>query len=181
MNDWLLNWPNWAWLLVRFICGAAVCAFITWVGWKLGQFAWALTFGVFSVPLFAFAVAKPLIEFSHEGLDWLAHGHSREWHGAYYQFNGVQIRVFEDDDRLWFTVADVLRACKIRGIADTWLASYPANSKLVGSHACLDMEGVEKFFAANKNVELGRLTVWAQREVVMPWHRKRTGALVERR
>ena len=176
----MFEMPNWARLLVRFVLGGGFCVLVTWIGWKLGQFAWAMTFGLFSIPVFAFAVARPLIEFSHEGIDWLADAHSREWHGAYYQFNGVQIRVYEDDDRLWFTVADVLKACNIRAIADTLLASYPANCKLIGRHACLDLEGVEKFFASNKSVELGRLMVWAKREVVAPWERKRTGALVPR-
>lgn len=180
MSDWMLNWPNWAWLLVRFACGAAICAFITWVGWKLGQFPWAMTFGLFSIPLFAFAVAKPLIEFSHEGIDWLAAGHSRIWHGAYYKFNDVQIRVYEDDDKLWFTVADVLKACGIRAVPDAFLASYPANCKLLGRHACLDIEGVEKLFERHGNTDLGRLMVWAKREVVAPWERKKMGAVIPR-
>jgi len=172
--------PNWAFLLVRLVVSGSFCALATWIGWKLGQLPWALTFFVFSAPVVGIAIAKPLVELTHEGFDWLAHAHSRQWHGAYYQFNNVQIRVYEDDDRLWFTVADVLKASNIRAVPDTLLASYPANCKTIGRDACLDFEGVEKLFERNGSVELGRLTVWAKREVVTPWERKRSGALVPR-
>jgi len=45
---------------------------------------------------------------------------------------------------------------------------------------CLDLEGVEELHAERGGQDLGRLTVWAKREVVTPWERKRTGALVAR-
>jgi len=172
--------PNWAFLLLRFVVSASICALATWIGWKLGQRAWALTFFVFTIPVVGVAIAKPLVEFSHEGISWLADAHSREWHGAYYEFNGVQIRVYEDDDRLWFTAADVLKACNIRAIAETLLASHPENCRSLGRHVCLDIGGVEKLFEDNRNAELGRLMVWAKREVITPWERKRSGALVPR-
>lgn len=172
--------PNWALLLVRFALSAAFCALATWIGWKTGEKAWALTFFVFSVPVIGVAIAKPLVELSHEGFSWLAGAHSREWHGAYYEFNGVQVRVYEDDERLWFAAADVLKACGMKAIVETMLAIYPTNCARIGRIVCLDLEGVEKLFADNPKTELGRLTVWAKREVVTPWERKRSGALVSR-
>jgi hypothetical protein len=45
---------------------------------------------------------------------------------------------------------------------------------------CLDLDGLEALHEAHGNTELGRLFLWARREVVTPWERKRSGALVPR-
>jgi len=169
------EWPNWALLLVRFVLSAMACALITWIGWKLGQRAWALVAFVFSIPLIGVAIAKPLVEFLHEGFGWLSEQPMRKYQGRYYAFNSVQVRVIEGHDRLWFSAADVLQACDLRAVASL----LPGVQELDGVH-CLDIAGLQALHEAYGQPELGRLTLWARREVVTPWERKRTGALVPR-
>src|SRR5437763_10303467 len=132
------EWSNWALLLARFVLGATACAFITWVGWKLGQRTWALTAFVFSIPLLAVAIAKPLVELVHEGFGWLSDQPMRKYQGSYYAFNNVQVRVIEGDDRLWFSAADVLRACHLRAVP-TLLPGVQELDEL----PCLDMAGLQ--------------------------------------
>jgi hypothetical protein len=173
----LRDWPNWAFLLVRAVLGAAFCAGFTWLGWKLGRGdkGWTLVALVFSIPAFGVAIAKPLVEFMHDGIGWLAEHPMRKYHGRYYAFNDAQVRVIEGEDRLWFGAADVLKACGIRAVP----ALLPDVHELDGL-PCLDMAGLQRLHETFREAELGRLTLWAQREVVVPWERKRSGALVPR-
>src|SRR5260221_13108876 len=91
---------------------------MTWIGWKLGQRAWALTAFVFSVPIIGVAIARPLVDLFHEGLGWLSAQPLEKWRGNYYEFGGVHVRVFEDDGALWFAAKDVITATGIRANAD---------------------------------------------------------------
>ena len=171
------EWPNWALLLVRLILSIGFCAGFTWIGWKLGRGdkGWTLTALVFSIPVIGMATAKPLVEFMHEGFGWLSAQPMRKYQGRYYAFNNVQVRVIEGEDRLWFSAADVLKACHIRAVP----ALLPGVQELDGL-PCLDMGGLQKLHETYRETELGRLTLWAQREVVTPWERKKSGALVPR-
>ena len=54
-----------------------------------------------------------------------------KWQGSYYSFNDVQVRVFEDEDELWFAAKDVLAAVGMRGIPDSFLAIYPDGSRMI--------------------------------------------------
>ena len=83
--------------------------------------------------------------------------------------------MIEGEDRPWFSAADVLNACGIRAVP----ALLPGVHELDGL-PCLDMAGLQKLHEAYRQVELGRLTLWAQREVVIPWERKKSGPLVPR-
>jgi hypothetical protein len=169
--------PNWAFLLVRLSVSSAGAALITWVGWKLGGFAWALTALVFSTPLIGFAIARPLVEFLHEGFTWLSLQPLERWHGNYYEFGGVQVRVYEDEGALWFDARDVVRAADIRMNADT----VQEGRVLAGPNVrCLSSAEIETLLAAHRTHEAGRFLLWMRREVITPWERKRSGALVPR-
>ena len=169
--------PNWALLLVRFLVAAAVSALMTWIGWKLGQRAWALTAFVFSCPVIAIAIAKPLVELFHEGMGWLWAQPLEKWQGNYYEFGGVHVRVFEDRGALWFAAKDVVKATGIEANAD----AFDEGRVLSGSNLrCLSIAQVETLLTTHRCHEAGRFLLWAQREVVAPWERKRSGAMVPR-
>jgi len=167
--------PNWALLLVRLALSSAGCALFTWIGWKLGRLPWALVAFVFSTPLFGVAVARPLVELAHEGLSWLWRQPLDAWSGRYYEFNGVHVRVLEDAGRLWFCADDVVMACELRVVA----AALPGLRRVEGL-SCLSLEAFEALHGTHPDHELGRFLLWARREVVTPWERKRSGALVPR-
>ena len=169
------DWPNWKLLLVRLVVGVGASALMTWAGHKLGQGdrGWTLLAFVFSTPLIGVAIARPVVELVHEGMSWLWHQPMEKWQGRYYAFNGVHIRVLEDEDRPWFCVEDILKACEVRAIASV----LPDTRRIEGLHS-MDMETLERFHETHRNKELGRFLLWARREVVAPWERKRTGALI---
>ncbi|HUL96102.1 MAG TPA: hypothetical protein VLT89_08825 [Usitatibacter sp.] len=169
--------PNWVFLLVRFVLSASGCAFMTWAAWRIGQrdLSWALMAFVFSTPLVGVAIARPLVELSHEGLTWLSRQPHEKWQGRYYAFNDVQVRVFDDGERLWFCTIDLVKACHLKAVAQV----LPGVVEVEGL-PCLDLAGVEALQASNSNVELGKCLLWARREVVAPWERKKSGALIPR-
>ena len=65
---------------------------------------------LFGVPLLAWFLSRGLV---HGGFGLARHaaGTAMEpWHGRYYEFEGTQVRVFEEDGRLWFVLIDVAHA-----------------------------------------------------------------------
>ena len=167
--------PNWAFLLVRLLFGVALVALFTWVGWLLGRRQWALLALVFSSPAIGVAIARPLVELAHEGMTWLWRHPHEAWQGRYYEFNSRQIRVLEDGGRLWFCVADVVKACDMAVVPDTL-----PRVRVVEGLSCLAMEQIEALHGSHGGEELGRFLLWARRYVIAPWERKRSGALVPR-
>ena len=169
--------PNWALFLVRLSLGVAASVAMTWIGWKLGGFSWALIGFVFSTPVIGIAIAKPFVEMMHEGLTWLWHQPMMKWQGIYYEFGGVQVRVIEDDGALWFAAEDVIKATGIKAKAATLL-----ETRLIPEFglACLDIDGVEKVLLRHHSHESQRFVVWARRDVLTPWERKKVGALAQR-
>ena len=167
--------PNWALLLVRLLVGVSSSALMTWIGWKLGQRPWALIAFVFSTPIIGVAIARPLVELFHEGMGWLSTQPLEKWRGNYYEFGGVQVRVYEDAGALWFAAKDVVRAAGIQANADT----FHEGRILPGSKLrCLSIAEVETLLSTHRGHEAGRFVLWAKREVIAPWERKRSGAMI---
>ena len=162
-------------LLLRIVMCAAISAAMTWIGWKLGQKPWALLGFLFSTPIMGMALRKPLVEAVHEGFTWLSQRPMAKWQGVYYSFNDVQIRVYEDDDQLWFVASDVLNALGMRGIPDSFLAIHPDGCKVVpGTRlAALNPASLEALLGKRNEHDVGRFLLWMRREVVKPWERKR--------
>ena len=163
-------------LLVRFIVGATVVAAFTWFGWKVGGKGWALIALVFSCPVLGVAIARPTVELFHEGFGWLAAQPLSPWEGRYYEFDGVQVRIYEVDDRLWYAAVDVMKASKLPGLADPLLASHPrVTRRLKRGMVGLSSDGAEKLLLERHAPEAGRFILWMRREVEGPWLKKRGG------
>ncbi len=169
--------PNWVVFVVRLTLGVAGSALMTWIGWKLGGRTYALIAFVISTPLIGVAIARPLVELAHEGMGWLVAQPMAEWQGIYYEFGGVQVRVYEHEARLWFAAKDVVKACGIEANADT----FHEGRVLEGPNLrCLSAGEVEALLTTHRCHEAGRFILWMRREVTTPWERKRSGALVPR-
>jgi hypothetical protein len=165
-------------LLIRLVLSVAAAAAISWAGFSLGGKAWGLVGFVVAVPIIGFAIARPLIEFVHEGTVWLSQQPMKKWEGNFYAFNDVQVRIFEYKDELWFAAADVLKSTGIAAVPDSLLAIYPEGCRVIpGTRlTCLNMKAVEKFLASHREPEAQRFVLWARREVIAPWTRKREGS-----
>jgi hypothetical protein len=168
--------PNWALLLVRLVLCALVSALFIWLGQQVHPRAGGWIGFVFSIPLYGTALAKPLVELFGEGITWLTRQPMRHWEGRYYEFNGTQIRVYEDDDKLWYVAKDVLRATNVPAIPESFVAVHSQGFKVLAdtSLTCLDFDTLEKMLARSKEYEHERFILWARREVETPWERKRS-------
>jgi hypothetical protein len=162
--------PNWAFFLLRLALGVGFSAAMTWGGWKLGGLKYALVAFVLSTPAIAVAIARPLVELIHEGFTWTSRQPLKKWEGNYYEFGGVQVRVVEDDGQLWFAADDVIKATGIAAVGGTLLE---ARDLPEWGFAGLGIDGVEKVLGRHRSHESGRFILWARREVIMPWERKR--------
>jgi hypothetical protein len=166
---------NGARLLVRLLLSGGACAVWTWLAYSLGGRVWGLVAFVTSVPVIGFAISRPFIELLHESTVWLSHQPMKKWEGNYYAFNDVQVRVYEYQDGLWFAASDVLKSTGIAGVPDSLLARYPEGCRVIPGtrQTCLNVDAVEKFLASHRQPEAQRFVLWARREVVAPWKRKR--------
>jgi hypothetical protein len=167
--------PNGVLLLVRLVLSGAFAALATWIGWMLGGKPWALIGFLVAVPVIGVAIAKPLVELIHEGFGWLSAQPLRKWQGNYYEFGGVQVRVFEEDGALWFAAPDVVMATGVKAIP----ATIPGGREIAEMNA-LPIGVIETLLTAHEGHEARRFLLWARREVITPWERKRSGALVPR-
>ena len=165
-------------LLLRILMCVAISAAMTWVGWKLGDRPWAMIGFLFSTPIIGMALRKPLVEAIHEGFTWLSQQSMVKWQGIYYSFNDVQVRIYEDDDDLWFVASDVLKAVGMRGVPDSFLAIYPDGCKVVpGTRlSALNPAALEAMLGKRNEHEAVRFLQWMRREVVKPWEKKRERA-----
>jgi hypothetical protein len=167
--------PNWALLLVRLALCALVSGLFVWIGQQVHARAGGWIGFVLSIPLYGVALAKPLMEIFEEGFTWLARQPMRRWEGRYYEFNGVQIRVYEHDEKLWFVAKDVLLATNLPAIPESFLATHSEGCRVLEgmSLPCLDLDTVEKLLARSREHDPERFILWARREVEAPWERKR--------
>ena len=163
--------------LARLLLFGGFVALVTWIGWKLGGKAWALVAFLVSFPTLAWSLSRPAIQLIEDGFTWTAAQPLRKWQGNYYEFAGVQVRVIEHDGVLWFAADDVIKATGIKAVG----GALP-ESRLLREWglSCLTIEGVEGLLARRRSHEAGRFIVWARREVLAPWERKRSGALAAR-
>ena len=168
-------------LLVRFAISISFAGALVWIGWKLGGKAWALVAVLIAAPTVAWAISRPLIEVVHEGFTWASNEPLKRWEGNYHEFAGVHVRVFEDRGELWFVAADVIKAAGIAANADSLLAVYQGGCKTLERLTCLTMPTLEKFLLANPGSESGRLLLWARREVIGPWEKRKRAFLRPRR
>lgn len=167
--------PNAILLLLRLLASVGAVAAISWIGWKLGGKPWLLVAMVFSSPLIGVAIARPLVELTHEGFGWLWHQPLSEWEGAYYSFNGVHVRIYEHEDTLLFVAQDVLKAL---GIPQGLVALRSRHLvRIPGTRLeALSPRALEALLAERTDYEVGRFLLWARREVVAPWEKKRAAA-----
>jgi hypothetical protein len=140
------------------------------VGWKLGGREWALTAFVFSSPAIGVAIARPLVEVVHELMGWISGQPLKRWEGRYYEFGGVQVRIFEHDGALWFVTTDVAKAAGIPDLPEELARGRTIPGTRLKTMAVSELESV---LLTHRGPETMRFLLWARREVLAPWERKR--------
>ena len=173
------EWSNGAVLLGRLALVALIAAPFMYFFHAMFGGAMGIAFGLILVmPLAAKLVARQLIELAHEGFTWLSRQPLAEWEGAYYEFDGVHVRIHEVDGALWFTVPDVLKAIDLKGLPATFLATHRAELKRIPGtrNDALSAALLPALLEPLRTPKAGRFLNWALREVVAPWERRHGAA-----
>ena len=168
------EFPNWVQLLGRLVLALLISApllgFLYFLFGKPGLVGGI----VVASPLVAKLTARQLIELTHEGFSWLWHQPLKAWEGSYYAFDNVQVRVYEVDGALWFTIKDVLSAVGMRNVPRAFASTHgPQLRRIQGTMLdAVAASGIAPLMAYARDPRGGRFVLWAQREVVAPWERK---------
>jgi len=130
---------------------------------------------IFAIPLFAWFASRGLVH----GVPGIARAAGdaavEEWQGRYYAFDDFQVRVYEDDGRLWFALPDVVRAVGWKRTPQGFLATQRHRLRRVEGKRIdvMDLAGLEALLGTRREQDCGRLLRWARREVVAPWEKRR--------
>lgn len=131
---------------------------------------------VITAPIAGMALAKPLVELSAEGLEWFSQAPHNKWNGHFYEFDGVQVRVQDDSDQLLIAAADACKACGIPLTADvkSRIARLSIGKVAGTSVAGVPWKSIDLLLGPDAGREAGRFKLWLKREVVAPWHNRRS-------
>lgn len=130
---------------------------------------------LFALPVLAWIASRFLVHGGASAFAWMSTSHYRKWEGGYHEFNGVQVRVYEDEEQLWFVLPDVLESTGLREAPGAFRAAHPGDIRDIPGHRLkgLNPRGVEHMLAKSPGHEAGRFLLWMRREVVLPWERRR--------
>jgi hypothetical protein len=134
---------------------------------------------LFALPILAWIGARLLVHGGASAFSWLSMAQYKKWEGAYYAFNDVQVRVYEEDGQLWFVLPDVLRSIGMKEVPAAFRAVHPGDVRDIPGHRLkgLNPQGLERLLAKAREHEAGRFLLWMQREVVKPWEKKKERGL----
>ena len=160
-----------AWrIALLFVVRLAVSAGTLWLVFRyMGVIAFLL-----AIPIAGVLLAKPIVLASENWLDWAKRQPFEQWQGNYYEFAGIQIRIYEVDKKLWFADADVLNVLgqkptlMLGSTYDVHEYDLIPDTRLHG----FSEEGIEKLLRASDHHEARRMLLWVQREVVKQHRRK---------
>ena len=161
-----------AWKVFNVVVVCAILGVFVWIAWltpsKLGLFL--------CIPLFAWLASRAIVHGGFNLFEWLSRVPYAGWNGRYYEFNNEQIRVYEHHDRLLFVADDVVRATRVAKHSDSYVAVHSdeltdiPGSRLRG----YGIKQIERLANEYPGTEAGRFLLWAQREVVGPWEKKKS-------
>jgi hypothetical protein len=165
--------PDWANVGGKTIFFVVVAFFVA-----LALFAWkglGVAGLLLVLPLLAWFASRLIVHGSSGAVGLINRRATSEWEGYYYAFDDIQIRVYEDDGRLWFVARDVLKALGMKDVADSFLARFPDHARLLESEklTVLDADGLEKLLGRRQDRESVRFLLWMRRDVLKPWAKKK--------
>jgi hypothetical protein len=179
-----LRLVRWGWIA----WGALTCVLA--LGWLVfsGASRHALSW-VAVAPMLALWLLWPLYRGAGALWRWMHAAPHAAWNGAYYEFDGRQMRLLFDDDDVYVVADDVFAALDLRGhatdparvrlIAGTeGLRELPGRNELVFSE-----RGLNAWLERRSGQSAVRFRRWLEREVIAPHRRRReirSGAIANR-
>jgi prophage antirepressor-like protein len=132
---------------------------------------------MFAVPLVGWIVARIVVGRAGSVVKAIGDQAMAEWHGTYYAFNDRQVRIYDEDARLWFVAIDVARAVGWKTLPQSFMTTHADRLHRVPGTPlkALDMEGMDLLLARRRDREAGRLLRWAKTEVEAPWRKRQLG------
>jgi hypothetical protein len=165
---------RWGWFL--WLAWAAVGAGLLSEDSKGGGFALG---AVLSAPFWVLWMLWPTYRGWAAWVRWVRHTRWRTWQGDHYEFDGQQIRVFFDDEQIWFAADDVFDALRLRGrqrdpergrlvAGRDGLAERPGSGLLVFSEP-----GLRAWLERRTDSDALKFARWVQLQVIDPYRRRR--------
>lgn len=160
-----------AWLMA----GIGVYAFLLlWLVRRFGMQA-GLIASLLAAPFIVVALVPALLALFPAYVRWLDERTWRRWQGRYYAFDDRQIRVVDVAGDPWFAATDVLAALDLPKSTSrfaSWKQSEFAPLDELGV-AGLSTMGVARLVASRTDRHALRFLHWVERDVVLPWQRRR--------
>lgn len=150
----------------------ALCAAITFTAWRFGGTIPAVT----SLALVGVLLARPLIELIGHLVHQLRALAWRDIEGHHHAFQGIPVRVFEDEaHRRWVSIADVRRILGSFSSDATLARLYPEGWRRIGRppRGCLSDEALLQHLAKTSTDLGGRFRLWVERDIAFPARRLR--------
>lgn len=110
---------------------------------------------------------------------WFGYRPHYRYHGNYYEFDGRQVRIWFDDERVWVAVDDVLDVLELEGVARDVerlraLAGPDAVQRLDGVRGWVfSGAGLALWLARRGGATANRLAQWFDHQVHAPHRRRR--------
>ena len=156
-------------VLLRQCAGALVVAFACVAAW-----IWvSRVAAVLLVPLFAWFASRAAIGLGLGLVRHARHSALEDWHGRYYEFQGVHLRCFEDEGELVFLEEDLLAVLGREGSSLTALFGPDERIRDASGNWGLTPRGCERLLRKAAHREAGPLLRWLQRQAYEPHRRKR--------
>lgn len=161
--------PGW-----KFFNVAVVCSII-------GVFVWLASLApagiglLLCLPLFGWFASRGIVHGGDKVLSWLSTVGLAQYHGSFYQFNGVQVRIYEHAGEVWFAAQDVMRAIDMKERLPDALLTRTHDCAPIpeAGRMCFNQRGLEKFVLGHASGDERAIINWAEREVIGPWRKKR--------
>ncbi|GAA5179801.1 hypothetical protein GCM10025771_22790 [Niveibacterium umoris] len=164
----------WAQLLIR----AAMAAVIAWIFFR----AMGLIGLVVALAPAALLTTVPLTHSGFDLLRWLRKSPVRPWNGRWYEFERIQVRIFEHPDHTWFCADDVFRALgepvdkvvheRFRNRFGALGYREPAGEDLV----CFSEAALRRYLATRRDEHSLRFSRWIERDVLFAHEKRRREA-----
>jgi len=134
---------------------------------------------VLTAPFWALWLLWPMYRGLRRWATWQAESAWTEWQGNYYEFDGVQIRVLNKGDSVWFVAADVFDVLDIQGhqrnpervrqIAGRDGLVRPPGSRLLA----FSETGLRAWLDRRTDIGAHKFGRWVEHQVLEPRRRRR--------
>lgn len=165
------------WLHSPLLQIAVILGGYAWLGHYLGVFAI-----VWSSPLFAALLARPLMALASTVRRLIREYVWRPVHGKHYVFRDVRVRVLEDDGRFrWVCLADVRRVVPSVAGDRALELTYPDLFRTMGKPAqsYLRDDALVLHLSKQGNLTSFKFRTWVERAVVSPGQKARSNLAIQ--